>query len=352
LERIAAESPALAGLVAAQPASAERLRSALAADEQALVYHIGDSAARLFLVDRRGVTVARLSATPKELRSLAAVFRIQLEQRIPSEAMARRLYGLLIAPVEGRLRPGCLVLAPHDMLHYVPFAALIGPGGRPLGFERELRMVPSLTASAFTPARPAVAARMALVAGAPASGAPELPKATEEVRRVASLYPGATVLTGEAATEEAVRRHMETAGIIHLACHGVLEGELPLYSGLLLTPGGGEDGRLELHEIFGLRLSARLAVLSACQTALGSLSRGDELVCLSRSFLQSGCQGVLASLWSVPDESTAQLMTELHRRIAAGDRPSTALRLSAQQLAADPKFAEPYFWAAFALFGR
>ncbi|MBI3894275.1 MAG: CHAT domain-containing protein, partial [Candidatus Wallbacteria bacterium] len=291
---------------------------------------------------------------PRELRALAAVFRIQLEHRIPCEKMARTLHRLLLAPVEGRLGPGPVLVAAHDMLHYVPFQALMDARGKYLLQKRAVRYVPSLSALAELARRPVAVSGKLLAVGSPAAGpsVPPLPKATEEVQRVSSYFKGATVFTGAAATEAAVKREIASAGTLHFACHGLLEADLPLYSGLVFAPGAGEDGRLELHEIFGLKLAAGLTVLSACQTALGSLSRGDELVCLARAFLYAGSQSVVASLWSVPDESTVVLMDRFYAAIGKGETRESALRAAALCLLADPKYREPYFWSAFSLFGK
>src|SRR5262249_57174226 len=78
---------------------------------------------------------------------------------------------------------------------------------------------------------------------------------------------------------------------------------------------GKEDGRLEVREIFGMDLKANLVVLSGCDTALGKLSTGDELVGLTRAFIYAGTPSVVASLWSVDDNSTAQLMASFYRNL-------------------------------------
>jgi len=101
---------------------------------------------------------------------------------------------------------------------------------------------------------------------------------------------------------------IETAGFIHFATHGELSEADSLSSALLLVPGRGEDGRLEVRELFGLDLHARLVVLSACETGLGNLSRGDELVGLQRAFLYAGTPAVVTTLWKVDDRASYELM--------------------------------------------
>src|SRR5262249_51316376 len=91
-------------------------------------------------------------------------------------------------------------------------------------------------------------------------------------------------------------------------------GEEPMSSALLLTPGEGEDGRLEVRELFGLDLHARLVVLSACETGLGKLSRGDDLIGLQRAFLYAGTPTVVTTLWKVDDRASFLLMREFYSR--------------------------------------
>ena len=103
--------------------------------------------------------------------------------------------------------------------------------------------------------------------------------------------------------------------ILHFATHAQLNEDDPLSSAVLLAKGGKEDGRLEVREIFGMDLKANLVVLSGCDTALGKLSTGDELVGLTRAFIYAGTPSVVASLWSVDDSSTAQLMASFYRNL-------------------------------------
>ena len=354
LERIAAQSPGLASLVSVPRVPVAKLLAALPAGRPVLVYHLGEREARVFLLDAGTVVTARLPVSTKELRGKAEVFRIQLEEGIPCESMARELYSLLLGPVEARLRSGRLIVLAHDALHYVPFQALTDRRGRPLIERHAISYAPSLSALAELSARQLPGRPDGLLAiCAPSAGPslPALPNATAEVRAVAAHFVAPVVLEGAAATEEAVLRAAPAAGVLHFACHALMTPDLPMFSGLVLAPSGSTDGRLELHELFGLRLRCSLAVLSACQTASGRLSRGDELVCLARSFLQAGAPSVLASLWSVPDRSTALLMGRFYEALFRGLPRDEALAEAARAIASDADFREPYYWAAFCLFG-
>jgi len=184
-----------------------------------------------------------------------------------------------------------------------------------------------------------------------------LPASRDEVSAIQRLYGRrASVLTGRDASEQALRARLSTSGTLHLATFGVLNKHNPLFSFVELAPSAGNDGRLEVNEVFGLGLSGQLVVLSACQTALGSgatadVPAGDDWVGLVQAFLQGGARGVLASLWPVDDRATAQLMEQFHRRLAVGIPTHRALAEAQRTLLRDPKRASPFYWAGFVLNG-
>jgi len=152
------------------------------------------------------------------------------------------------------------------------------------------------------------------------------------------------VLIRADATEAQVKKLVETVGLVHFATHAELSESDPLSSAVLLVPGAGEDGRLEVREVFGLDLHARLVVLSACETGLGKLSRGDELVGLQRAFLYAGTPAVVTTLWKVDDRASFELVRAFYDRLAAAG-PVEALRQA--QIETLRAFPHPFAWAAF-----
>lgn len=180
--------------------------------------------------------------------------------------------------------------------------------------------------------------------------------AAEEARAVAASWPqGHRLLVGEQATESAFKADAGGFGTLHLATHSTWNRMNPLLSALELEPGEGEDGRLEVHEILGLELTAELVTLSACETALGGgyfaeVPAGDDFVGLTRAFLHAGGGAVIASLWEVDDRSTLEMMRDLYARLPEM-RPAAALAASQSALLQDGELAHPYHWAGFVLVG-
>ena len=338
--------------------------SALEPDEALLEYLVGDSTTIVFVVTADSVTVLDLNVPHAVLAGLVDYARGTLAS--PTEGAARRawraplrrLFQYLVAPVEstgllaGKQR---LLIAPHAELHYLPFAALLGPGtpGQPLVERYLLEYVPSASVWLRLRGRPAPPPRGGVLALAPRAAA--LPGSQAEVaaiRRV--LGDRARVLVGPEATERAFRALAPEQGIVHLATYGVLNKHNPLFSFVELGAGGGEDGRLEVHEVFGLTLNARLLVLSACQTglaagALADVPPGDDWVGLVQGFLFSGASKVLATLWPVQDLATARLMERFYAALAAGRSESEALALAQRAALHDAGTAHPFFWAGFTL---
>ena len=144
--------------------------------------------------------------------------------------------------------------------------------------------------------------------------------------------------------------------MVHLATYGVLNKQNPLFSFVDLQAGGGYDGRLEVHEVFGLGLNAGLLVLSACQTALGSgaladVPAGDDWVGLVRAFLTSGADNVLATLWAVEDRATALFMERFYDALRSGLSPAESLAIAKRESIRDDATAHPFYWAGFVLVG-
>jgi CHAT domain-containing protein len=158
-----------------------------------------------------------------------------------------------------------------------------------------------------------------------------LPAAAAEVAYVASLFaPDATLLVGPDATEAAVRRHLAAHTLLHLATHGNLVEDAPLASSLSLADGD----ELTVYELMGERLEADLVVLSACETARGATTGGDDVLGLTRALLAAGARRAVVSLWPVDDVFTSLFMGHFYRRLREGADPAGALASAQRDLRA------------------
>jgi CHAT domain-containing protein len=161
---------------------------------------------------------------------------------------------------------------------------------------------------------------------------------------VAALFTHSQALVGEHATLAALQSQAASADVIHLACHAQFRHDNPRFSALHL-----QDGALTVELAEKLHLRACTVVLSACESGLSEQGGGDEMVGLVRAFLMAGAARVVATLWPVDDAATADFMAHFYGALMRGQAPSKALQQA--QACMRQQWPEPYFWAAFTLYG-
>ena len=302
-----------------------------------------------------------------DLRDLVAdvtAFRRGLQSDRLDRVLGARLWRLIFGPVQSRLKKGeTLILAADDVLHSLPFAALLNPNsGQLLIQDHPLVQVPSLSVHAELrrqslrrrKAFPAKNRRAVVVANPQFDSRrfnlPSLSDADLEGHSIAQRFPASVSLVGERATPSEVAESLVDAGLLHIAAHAQSNGTAPLMSYLLLAPEDDRDGRVFSHDLLEWPLdSVNLVVLSACGTAQsgGSLGREDA-VGLVWPLLARGVPTVVGSLWSVRDGQTRNLFDRFYDGVLSGIDPAQALR-SAQL--AQLKGADTYNWAAFQVYG-
>jgi CHAT domain-containing protein/tetratricopeptide (TPR) repeat protein len=345
------QSPEVAGLVSVDVASLAEVQDLLDPKVTLVEYFITDDRTLAFVFTRDTFKTISLEVSRGELAGTITAFRDFASLDDPYPDSLRQLYEWLIAPLQASLTTPAIGIVPHGILHYLPFAALTDGEGY-LSDDYILFSLPSASALRFIQEEREPGPDTLLALGNPTSTEPlpTLRFAEQEVEAAADLY-GAHPLVGKAATESAVWSEAGQAGILHLAAHGEYNPFNPLFSTVHLAADDQNDGRLEVHEVYGLDLTAAtdLVVLSACQTQLGELSAGDEVVGLNRAFLYAGTPSVMASLWSVDDAATALLMERFYTHLRDGIGKAEALRQA--QLEVREEYPNPYYWAGFVLSG-
>ena len=337
--------------------------------------------------------------------------RPQRASRVRRQQAAETLSRLLITPIAAALSHRRLVIVSDGALHYVPFAALPEPNpsagnGQPVALlkQHEIVQLPSAAVlqalRARDAARPRAPKQLAMFADPvfraddprlgvttlPARSAPvvrslsepemgdtirkamtdtELPRldrltgSAKEAAAILALAPSADSLsaTGLKAQRSLVLSPaLSDYRVIHFATHGLLNSRRPELSGMVLSlvdsEGRPQDGFVALADVLNLQLNADLVVLSACRTALGRDIRGEGIVGLTRGFMSAGASRIVASLWDVQDASTATLMAHFYRGVFQRKQsPAAALRSAQLEMLRDPRWSEPYYWAAFTLQG-
>jgi len=343
--------------------SVEDVQRRLPADTALVEYVLGKDSLFVLVLTSSSLKGKTVPVATADLDTRVGVLRKLLlrdgsaEWRRPAEGLRR----LLIEPIEreGWLRGiDRLYLVPHGILHYLPFATLLHrtEGARPryLVEDYVLAYLPAAGTLLGPPREPSARAKM--LALAPSSA--RLRHAQQEASTVSSLFGRESrALLGRGATESSFKRLAPGYDVLHLATHGTFNKRNPLFSGVELEADDADDGRLEVHELVGLRLNAGLVTLSACETALGSgyfvdVPVGDDFVGLTRAFLFAGSPSVLATLWEVDDRSTVHLMRGFYGRLHRADKATALAAVQRAALKGGRPHDHPYFWAPFVLVGR
>jgi CHAT domain-containing protein len=342
-----------------------------------LEYVVTERKLGVFIVKRHRFTnepdirYLSLAVNVDELRQKVNKFHSMLAARHPNHrTLSRELYHLLIGPIADELqnvRTVCIV--PDSFLWTLPFQALTTKRGNYLVEQYALYYAPSLSVlhEMNERSRQTINDGSLIAFGNPVIGRDEklnqdlcpLPEAETEVAEVAAAVRSKVkkVFVGREADEKSFKARAPTYATIHLATHGVLDNRNPLYSHLLLTKTDGDvenDGSLEAREIMNMRLTADLAVLSACETGSGRISPGEGVIGMSWAFFVAGTHSMVVSQWRVNSASTSELMKNFYQALARqrnrGNK-SEALRETAIRLLKDPRYRHPFYWAGFVLVG-
>lgn len=173
-----------------------------------------------------------------------------------------------------------------------------------------------------------------------------------EAQNIAGMMHGEALL-GQEATEEQFKEIAKQYRLIHIASHASVNDTDPLYSHVALLPSEGEDGKLDMAELFGMQLNAELVVLSACETGYGKYMYGEGIMSMAKGFSFAGTQSLITSLWQVNDEATSRLMKYFYQELKKGIPKDEALANARQMYLqeSDPLAAHPFYWAGFILTG-
>jgi CHAT domain-containing protein/Tfp pilus assembly protein PilF len=368
-----------------QPVQVSEVQQNILQPDQALVsYFTGKNSIFVFIISKSSFSAKKIEKNfPLEewiatLRS--DITRFQFPFDLPGDyheefvALSHKLYQKLIEPIEAGL-PERIVILPGGSLAYLPFEALITSiNDKAHHYKSHRYLLDDFTISycysatllkEMTDKKPGKAMEN-FIAVAPVFGSESNPVALRsghsvflkhnipEARKVAKLISGKTLL-GEKATRKNFIENAHKYRIIHLATHGKAHSESGEYSHLGFSDDPGEDGGELLYakDIYNLRLNAEMITLSACETGIGELRRGEGIISLARGFSFAGASSINTTLWSVNDAKTADLMAFFYKYIKSGRTKDEAMRLAKLDFIHHYDHAEvhPFFWSSFIAIG-
>ena len=351
MSEIQTKNPELATLVSVNPLDLTQVQALLEPGVALLVFYTLPDEILCWNITAHSVELFRTPLGRETLGKKILNYRRMLQNLEPLEEQSRELFSWLLAPImpkSGSAR--VLGIVPHGILHHLSFATLYD-GNNYVADRIPLFYLPSASLLRYTLARRKTNKNTRVLAiGNPDLNNPalDLPFAEREVSTIHWNFPDTTLLTRDKATESWVIRHIGDFGIIHLASHGEFDAVNPLFSAIKLAKDAHSDGDLKASETFGLQINADLVMLSACQTGLGKVTSGDDVIGLNRAFLYAGTHAIISSLWRVSDISTAMLVKQFYREYKTRNKAESLKRAI---LHVKNRYPHPGYWGAFLLAG-
>jgi CHAT domain-containing protein/predicted negative regulator of RcsB-dependent stress response len=259
----------------------------------------------------------------------------------PIQSSLSRLHECLMAPLQPHLTTEHLVIAPHGLLHYLPFHAL-RVDDEYLCDRMSVSYAPSATVFSQSQRMHANPIQSSLILGIPDQAAPLI---EDEVKSLAEILPNAKMYLGDGASAGVLRNEGPESDLIHISTHGTFRQDNPMFSSIRLG-----DGALNLHDLYRMRFDSTLVTLSGCSTGMNVVVPGDELLGLQRGLLYAGARSMLLSLWDVSDQTSAELMSVFYREVIERKPLAAALRGAMREIRS--RYPHPYYWAPFILIGK
>ncbi len=345
------------------------VQAVLGPKEVLVEYLVADERVVLFVVRRDDVRAFTSEINEDELASRVRVARDLLaDPETPSrltEGSLEGLHSLLIGPAQ---RAGVLagadrlIIIPHRVLNYLPFAALRDrETGRYLVEDYVLLHLPTAAVLPVLREREvggvADARNLRISLFAPFSSSLRFTRA--ETRAIKNVAANATEHAGRRGTEARFRQALERGDVVHAATHGVLNPRNPMFSRIEFARGSADesrdDGRLEVHELLGVSIASPLVFLSGCETGVGAawstqFARGEDYATLAQAFLYAGASTVVATLWRIEDRGAAEF-AELFYQSLGPNAPPDALAAAQRALMLHERYSAPYYWASYQVAG-
>jgi CHAT domain-containing protein len=362
-------------------------------------YFFGQESLFAFVISKDSFHLRELPTDTTLQQGIKSYRKAILENSSPANfaGQSHELYKRLINPLADLIDKKNLLIIPDGILHYLPFESLVTRSVKGTGSVRYHKLpyliekhiinyAPSAGYLKLQNSKSIQANSKKIAAFAPVfsnitpstkrtlypdykRNLNALPLSKKEVKEVGKLFDSesgfwsflspsreqADIFVGDTATEAAFKKlPLEKYQYIHLATHAFTSEKEPYQSGILFSASNKsqEDGTLHAAEIYNLQLNAELITLSACNTGIGTLARGEGMISLSRAFQYAGAQNLLVSLWSVSDRSTADLIINFYNQIKEGKSMPAALQKSKLKLISDGTYAHPKYWAPFIFIGQ
>jgi CHAT domain-containing protein len=338
-------------------------------DEKLISYFYGYDAIYGISIDKGSKQIERISVDTALERRIREVHRMLGNSNSDVAVLAKSsyiLYTNLLAPFTSSAKEKKIIIIPDGLLNYIPFGALNtkGNGISYLMEKYAVSYVNSVTLYDQLMARGKK--EVQLLAFAPTFEGEQvqidpnrdnlapLPHNKREVEQILTSFTGQSYI-GQNASLQNFTSHLSNFGILHLATHAVFDDTSPEYSYLAFTNTDSEENLLYVSDLYNLQIDANLVTLSACESGVGELKRGEGFLSLARGFFFSGASSISSTLWKINDASTTILMNSFYKNLSYGDKKDLALQkaqLSFLDVNRQNGLSHPYYWSGFIISGN
>ncbi|RFN58917.1 CHAT domain-containing protein [Marixanthomonas ophiurae] len=343
------------------------LQSKISKNELILRYVLTDSMVFAYGITKNNLLLKRLPVDKVELRKSIDDYLSDLKNFKTSYLeKSKKLFAVLIEPMSVE-KYDKLTIINDGFLGYLPFETLISENKSFLLENYQISYSTSLklwsiqnennegSSTKFTAFSPKYKLSFAAntedkaVKDLVREGNYELLGAEREAKTINALFDG-RLYTAEEATKNNFVSNVSSYDVLHLAMHAVLDEDNPAKSSLIFE----NNEKLYLPEFYKLKIPAQLAVLSACNTGVGEIKRGEGVQSLSRAFTYAGVKSTVMSLWPAPDKETPEIMVSFYKNLKKGENKAQALqqaKLDYLKNTKTEKLQHPFYWAGFVLSG-
>jgi CHAT domain-containing protein len=345
----------------------EAIQIQLKPDQEILRYYVSDSSIFLLQISQQNLVLTRLGEKENLIEKTKLLHHRIAGLRPDYSELLTALSKSLLKPVLRDLNKiRQYIVVPDESLGFLPFEVLMTDKGKPLAYSHAVvysYSLPLFHIHQQLGRNPEFRNRNKLIAFAPEyktaqDGTESMAKrgedlyqlefATREAREITTIFNGILV-NGMAADRNSFLEQLGSFDIYHLAMHAELDSISYESTNLIFS----KDERLYFHELYQLDFPAEMVVLSACNTGIGAMEKGEGLMSLSHALSFAGVRSSVYSLWEVPDKETAEIITRFYQLLAEGFDKSVALQLAKKEfLDANPSKQHPYFWAGFIINGN
>lgn len=341
--------PSLMFFIDSRSIKLTQLQSHLVANQKIVEYMVTDHNLHIWVISDSNISGLSIEISSKELQKKIGTLQELLKAYSTTKYLSAEISEILIKPIEEMIQGSkSITIIPHSFLNHVSFA-LLPYQDQLLVDVFPIRYLESATLLDSLPKNTLKAPPEVLALGNPSQPEYNLPFAEKEVQVIQRYISNAMVYTQEAATKEVLLANITNNNIVHIASHAEFNQASPSKSFLLLS-GESPQSHLTVHDTFKLKLDHDMVVLSGCETGLGNLSNGDEVISFNRAFFYAGTRSILSSLWRINDVTSAVIMKRFYRYLAEGDSKDIALQKA--QILLKKYHPHPSYWAAYRLLGK